>query len=315
VTRTAEILEHVPRALADWRADFLFFLRVECGLSRATIEAYGRDIRDLLVDLAERGVTEPGRITERHLTDHVIALSRERGLSASSVGRHVAALRVLFRWHQARHGGEASPAAHLEQPTKWQRLPGVLSPLQMRKLIDASRPPEGASDGLRYRDYAMLELIYASGLRASEVGGLTLSGVLRDIRSLRVLGKGDKTRLVPMGEPAALAVDRYIKGWRPAVLRPDGRDKGRVFLSRTGRPIERTSVWRVVTRWARVAGLGEVHPHMLRHSFATHLLQGGADLRAVQEMLGHSDISTTQIYTHVDKETLRDVHAAFHPRK
>jgi integrase/recombinase XerD len=160
----------------------------------------------------------------------------------------------------------------------------------------------------------MLELMYACGLRASEVCQVGDRDLIDSVRTLRVMGKGQRERLVPVGRPALDAVEQYRKQVRPSLVRPDGRDKGRLLLSRTGRPLERVAVWQIVRRWAEVAGVRGVHPHRLRHSFATHLLSGGADLRVVQELLGHADISTTQIYTHVDQRRLKSVHAKFHPR-
>ena len=183
----------------------------------------------------------------------------------------------------------------------------------MRKLIEAANEATGR---LWLRDRAMLELMYAAGLRASEVGALKFAAWKRDLSVILVDGKGDKQRLVPVGKPAVQAVEAYLQALYPTLTRfGDGRDKGGLLLSHTGRPLTRVAVWQIVRKHAEAAGLEHVHPHMLRHSFATHLLQGGADLRVVQELLGHSNIGTTQIYTHVDSRHLRDVVMKHLPRE
>jgi integrase/recombinase XerD len=228
-------------------------------------------------------------------------------------------VRVFCRWLHARGLVAEDPSQILERPTRWKKLPGVLSPKQLKALIESPRPEAARKDGpeqppLWLRDRAMLELMYASGLRASEVGALGLTDLHDTLGVVRVTGKGNKQRLVPVGKPAQNAIRAYMSECRVVLVRPDGRDKGRLLLSRSGRPLERVAVWQIVKRHAATAGLRDVHPHMLRHSFATHLLAGGADLRVVQELLGHADISTTQIYTHVDRSRLRDVHRKHHPR-
>jgi integrase/recombinase XerD len=319
----------LPAAWEEQRRAFLAFIRVECGLSPNTLEAYDRDLRDLASDLAGRGVDTPSSISARHLSQHLSGLKTERGMAASSVIRHMATVKVFCRWLCARGRLVEDPAEVLERPTRWKRLPGILSPKQLKSLIEAPQPAPAADQGsqeadgdlpspagppLWLRDRAMLELMYASGLRASEVGDLHVTDLHDTLGVVRVTGKGRKQRLVPVGKPAQAAIRRYLAECRPALARPDGRDKGRLLLSRTGRPIERVAVWQIVKRHAAAAGLRHVHPHMLRHSFATHLLIGGADLRVVQELLGHADISTTQIYTHVDRSRLKDVHRKHHPR-
>jgi integrase/recombinase XerD len=306
----------LPHGLARARKLFLDFIRVECGLSRNTLEAYTRDLDDLLVELARAGVTDPGAITPRLLAEHLARLKTDRGLIATSIIRHLATTRIFCRWLVAREMLGSNPAEPLERPMRWQKLPGVLSPRQMKAILAAPAPgaPQGPDNGLWQRDRAMLELMYACGLRASEVCQVGERDLIDTLRTLRVMGKGQRERLVPVGAPAMAAVDAYRAEVRPQLLRPDGRDKGRLLLSRTGRPLERVAVWQIVRRWAETAGIRGCHPHRLRHSFATHLLSGGADLRVVQELLGHADISTTQIYTHVDQRRLKSVHAQFHPR-
>jgi len=281
-------------------------------MAKATQDAYRRDLADLVNDLDGDGVTDVTAVTSRMLADHLRRLHTERGLQASSVARHLATLRVFFRFLCANGAIEQDPARLLEAPSRWRRLPGVLTPMQMRTLLDAPCP---AMSGLWQRDRAMLELMYAAGLRASEVGALSVRDVNLTINVVKVTGKGGKQRLVPIGAPAVDAVRTYLGDLHRTLLeRSCGRDQGRLLLSATGRPLERVAVWQIVRRCAAYAGLHSVHPHKLRHSFATHLLSGGADLRIVQELLGHSDISTTQIYTHVDQSRLREVVERHHPR-
>ena len=284
---------------------FLIYLRVEAGLSKGTLTAYRRDLELLGQDLADGGVSDVTAIEPRDLAAHLKRLHRDRGMQPSSIARHLSAIRMLFRWLEANGHLVQSPASPLVTPTRWQRLPGVLSPGKMRKLLASAG--EGA-DRLWQRDCALLELMYAAGLRASEVGTLRRDAWRADLGVLLIDGKGGKQRLVPVGKPAIAAVEQYLEGLYPALTRfKDGRDKGALLLSHSGRPLTRVAVWQIVGRCAKRAELGHVHPHMLRHSFATHLLQGGADLRVVQELLGHSDIGTTQIYTHIDSRHLRDV--------
>ena len=292
--------------------DFLAYLRVEAGLAHATLEAYERDLRDLTDHLLSLEVNDPGEVTPHHLADHVRYLHRAREMEPTSIARHLATLRVFFRFLLANRIIRDDPTRLLETPTRWKRLPGVLSPKQMKVLLDAPKPETGK---LWIRDKAMLELMYAAGLRASEVGALRVNEYNQELGVLIVTGKGSKQRLVPIGKPARQWTQRYMQELRGELLRcNDGRDQKRLLLSSTGRPLERVAVWQIVRRNALRAGLRDVHPHKLRHSFATHLLIGGADLRVVQELLGHCDISTTQIYTHVDRTHLRDVVRKHHPR-
>ena len=302
------------------RRAFINYLRIECGLLPATIAAYTRDLEQLMLDLQELGVEDMTATLPEQLIGHVRRMSSERGYNASTVSRHLATIKVYFRWLLATGQIDDNPGDHLDQPTKWKRLPGVLTPSQVRKLLEAPQPPEKATKAppLWLRDRAILELMYASGLRASEVGQIGLIDIMEKIGVVRVLGKGDKQRLVPMGRPAQRALQQYLDECRPMLITAERaaerRDKGKLFLSRTGHPIERVRVWQIVKHWAKLAGLPKTYPHMLRHSFATHLLAGGADLRIVQELLGHSDITTTQIYTHVDRTKLHHTVRKLHPR-
>jgi integrase/recombinase XerD len=307
----------LPRGLHRAADNFAVYLRVECGMRPATLQGYGRDLRDLMLYLAGQGLSEPGQIRAEDLSGHLAALRSERKMEASSVARHRATIRVFCRWLQANKIIAENPAENLEPPTRWKRLPSTLGPAQVRRLVEApdgtgqrpDRPP------LWLRDRAILELLYSSGLRASEVTSITLRSVDPAIGGVLVTGKGDKQRLVPIGAPARRALDEYLNECRPKLVSALRRDPGTVFLSRSGGALERVALWQIVKKWAARAGLHDVHPHMLRHSFATHMLVGGADLRVLQELLGHADISTTQIYTHVDRRHLKQVHKKFHPRE
>ncbi len=318
VPRAATAKPALPPPLEKLRRGFLTFIRIECGLSANTLAAYDRDLSELLRDAAQRGRAGANDLTPRDLADHLASLRTGRGLSGTSVIRHMATIKVFGRWLTSTGLVDENPAELLERPTRWRKLPGVLSPNQVKKLLAA---PAGAADDaqdagppMHLRDRALLELLYACGVRASEVAGLEVRSFHESLSVVLVTGKGNKQRIVPVGKPAADAVREYLDLCRPRLVREDGRDRGRLLLSRTGRPLERVAVWQIVKRNAAAAGLAKVHPHVLRHSFATHLLGGGADLRVVQELLGHADISTTQVYTHVDSARLKDVHRRFHPR-
>jgi len=303
----------IPDALERPRRDFLAFLRVEAGLSPATLRAYRADLQDLFVDLLDLGLAAPAAISVEVLREHLRRLSREKNLDPVSIARHLASIRMFCRFLVARGWIADDPSRLLERPTTWRRIPDALSPRQMRTLVESPCPETGP---LWIRDRALLELMYACGLRATEACTLKVNDLHFELRSVSVFGKGSKHRVVPMGGPAIEWSRRYLDEVRPQLAEhEDRRDAHRLLLSASGRPLERTSVWRIVRRCARHAGLGEVHPHMLRHSFATHLVGGGADLRVVQELLGHADIGTTQIYTHVDRTQLREVVKECLPRR
>lgn len=307
----------MPIAFEAQAAGFFGYLRVECGLAANTLDAYRRDLRDLAVDLAGRGLSGFHDAAPRHLVEHLSALRSGRALSSASVARHLAAIRMLYRFLLSEGRIESDPTEWLERPSQWKRLPGLLSLDKVLALLEAPKPPPPESEAgpaLWLRDRAILEFMYACGLRASEVGALRLTDVQPTLGVVTVTGKGNKQRLVPYGRPAGHALERYLRECRGALAREDGRDQKRLFLSRTGRPLERVAIWQIVKRHAAAAGLRDVHPHLLRHTFATHLLSGGSDLRVVQELLGHSNIATTQIYTQVDQPRLREIHKRFHPR-
>ncbi len=317
-----------PDAFAGIAKRFEAFCRIECGLAANSVEAYGRDLRDLFSDLVASGRGSIGDVTARDLVVHLAGLRNQRHMASTSVIRHLATIRVFFRWLESTGLIASNPADDLDRPTRWKKLPGVLSPRQMKQLVDAPKPDPKAEPGkggasplpLWLRDKAMLELMYACGLRASEVAGLRIGDFHPNLGVVTVTGKGNKQRLVPVGKPAQAAVRQYLDECRPVLVRGTGkaarpdRSDGRLLLSKTGRPLERVAVWQLVRKNARLAGLPRVHPHLLRHSFATHLVGGGADLRVVQELLGHADIATTQIYTHVDSGRFREIQKKFHPR-
>lgn len=287
--------------------DFLTHCRVECGFSPATLSAYAADLRDLWVWMVDAGHRAGWQqLDHERLVAHLRSLT-EGGLQDSSVARHTATLRVFCRFLAATGHTQSDAAERLRQPKTWKRLPHVLGPEDVATLLAAPDP----GSPLHLRDVALLELLYAGGLRASEAAGLQIGAVSPRLRVVRVLGKGNKERILPLGEPCMLAIDRYERELRPKLAAPKQRA---LFVSRTGQPITRVVVWQIVKRHATAAGLHDVHPHTLRHSFATDLLAGGADLRVVQDLLGHADLGTTEIYTHVDRSRLADVVARCHPR-
>jgi integrase/recombinase XerC/integrase/recombinase XerD len=298
-----------PRMTPAWEAALTRFGReLETrGASRHTLRAYGGDLAELAEWASDRG-SDPGELTYRDLRAYASALS-ERGLARASLARKLAAVRG-FHDHLVRIGGAPqNPAELLPSPKRAARLPRVLSPDQVASLLD--RIP--ASGPLEIRDKAMLELAYACGLRAEEIVELDAEAVDFESEEIRVTGKGSKTRIVPLGEPAQRALDRYLRVARPAL--DAGRSERALFLSRRGRRLSPSDVRRRLGRWVREAAIaGHVSPHTLRHSFATHLLEGGADLRSIQELLGHSSLSTTQVYTRVEPQRLRREYARSHPR-
>ena len=287
---------------------FCDFLTLEHGLSPQTLEAYRRDM-DRLVDFATaKGSMAPLDVNSRLLRDFVYHL-KDIGLAPASIRRNISAARTYFRFLLADGIVARDPSERLETPKRWRTLPDVLTVDETIRLLAAPT----FDDPLAFRDRAMLELAYGAGLRVSEWITLGVRDVLMEDRLVRVFGKGSKERLVPIGRSAIGAVATYIRELRPKLEKGSG--KGVLLLNARGAPLSRMGAWKLLRKYVERAGIDkQVSPHTLRHSFATHLLEGGADLRAVQEMLGHADISTTQIYTHVDREYLRKVHRQFHPR-
>jgi integrase/recombinase XerD len=291
-----------------WLEAFRDFLALESGHSANTVESYLRDLRRLGEFAASRGVRDPDRLTRSLLRDFVYLL-KDLGLSPASIRRGVSAIRTYFGFLVGEGRVAADPSDRLESPRRGRVLPETLSVREVETLLGALQ----VDQPLAWRDRALLELAYGAGLRVSELCALNLTDLLLSENLVRVFGKGGKERLVPIGRSVIGAVSVYLHTMRPTLDR--GKSRGRVFLNARGQPLSRVGAWGIVKRATQRAGITKrVTPHTLRHSFATHLLEGGADLRAVQEMLGHADLSTTQIYTHVDREYLRSVHKQFHPR-
>jgi integrase/recombinase XerD len=284
------------------------FLTLEQGASGRTIEAYRRDVARLVDYGRTRGTSLPADITSKLLREFVFHL-KDVGLAPSSIRRNISAVRTYFRFLLAEGAVARDPSERLETPKRWRTLPEVLTVDEVSRLIAAPT----LDDPLVFRDRAMLELAYGAGLRVSEWITIGVRDVMLEDKLVRVFGKGSKERLVPIGRSAIGAIATYTRELRPRLEKGGG--KGVLFLNARGEPLTRMGAWKILRRYVERAKIEKhVSPHTLRHSFATHLLEGGADLRAVQEMLGHADISTTQIYTHVDREYLRQVHKQYHPR-
>jgi len=288
--------------------EFRDFLSFERGLSVRTIDAYLGDLRKLVGPGAAAGAAAPHDLTYEMLRDHLAALS-ESGLAPATVSRAVSSIRGYFRFLLEDGILEVDPSERLETPRGGRPLPDVLSVAEVESLLEAVTPERTFA----FRDRAILEVLYGCGLRVSELCALSTRDTDLEAGLVRVFGKGSKERFVPLGADARYAIRRYLRESRPRLDR--GSSEGRVFLNRAGGSLSRMGVWKILRHYVERAGITKrVTPHTLRHSFATHLLEGGADLASVQEMLGHADISTTEIYTHVDRSHLRQVHREHHPR-
>lgn len=299
-----------PATPSDTQIDrFLAYITVEKGLAANTIEAYGRDLADLRRYLATQDMDDLSIAGSRHIIGFLTML-RDRGLSARSQARILTTLRRFYQFLEREEMlSGTNPTAHLQLPKIGRRLPQVPSQQQVKAVLEL---PDNDSD-LGIRNLAMLELLYASGLRVSELIGLEVKQVNLEAGFLRVRGKGGRERLVPLGSSAKKKIIRYLQTARPTLLK--GRASSYLFLTRSTKPMTRQAFWQLLRHYALQSDAGgKFYPHALRHAFATHLLEGGADLRAVQAMLGHVDIATTQLYTHLSSERLREVHKKFHPR-
>ena len=297
-----------PNALNRLIDRFITYLLVEKGLSKATLESYSRDLLRYAAFLVRCGRPTVSEADTPLILKHLIEL-RAQGLGTRSRARHLVSLRGFYRFLAQENVLSADPSKLIDLPKVQLTLPDVLSVEEVRRLLNApqSRNPQGI------RDAAMLEVLYAAGLRVSELVGLKLQDVRLDAGVVRVMGKGSKERVVPIGQYAREKLLFYLGNGRNLMLK--NRTSPFLFIARAGRPITRQGFWKLLRRYAEAAGLAKnITPHSLRHSFATHLLEGGADLRAVQVMLGHADIATTQIYTHVANDRLREIHRRFHPR-
>jgi integrase/recombinase XerD len=296
------------RARAFLLARFTDYVSLEQGLSVNTIEAYRRDLARFAEFAEAKGIAAPGDISARALREFVYHL-KDLGLSPASIRRNISAIRTYFRFLLGDAIVVKDPSERLDTPQKWRTLPEVLSVEEIQKLLASPT----LDDTLVFRDRAMLELAYGAGLRVSEWITIGVRDIMLADGMVRVFGKGSKERLVPIGRSAIGALAVYLRELRPKLEKGNG--KGVLFLNARGTPLSRMGAWKILDGHVKRAGITKhVSPHTLRHSFATHLLEGGADLRAVQEMLGHADIATTQIYTHVDREYLRSVHRSYHPR-
>lgn len=295
--------------MKEYVEEFIEHLSIERGLSKNTLLSYRRDLSAYVLFLSqEKGVSVPGSVTREMIADF-LQHRKKAGNATVSICRQLSAVRMFHRFLVRENLSVSDPSELIETPKAWKKVPDVMSQQEVSSLIAAAAGIKSADA----RDRAILELFYASGLRISELTDLTVDRVNFEAGVVRCLGKGSKERLVPFGSKARQAMQEYMDGARAGILR--GKMSSHVFVSRLGRGMTRQGVWKIIKFYVRKAGLkAAVKPHTLRHTFATHLLSHGADLRSVQEMLGHSDISTTQIYTHVDRDRLRGVHKDFHPR-
>ena len=288
---------------------FLNFLSVERGLAGNTISSYRNDLGRFISYLSGRKIVSMGSVKKDDLVSFLMYL-KDKGLAANSISRNLAAIKTFYKFLVNERMVTENIAAILESPRLWKKLPDTLSLDEVERLIDA---PD-ARNWMGIRDKATLELLYATGMRVSEIADLKISGINMDVGFIRCVGKGSKERIIPFGRRAKDAVKRYLEKSRARLAKKGDQDPV-LFLTRLGKRMSRQSFWKMVKRYAKKAGINkDITPHTLRHSFATHLLERGADLRIVQEMLGHSDISTTQIYTHIDKERLKAIHHKYHPR-
>ena len=299
--------EGAHREATRWQEDFADYLRTECHLAANTVAAYRRDLAKFFTWLGSRRMQS---LSVSELAGYSAWLA-EQSLAPKSITRHVASLKVFFKYLQLEGAITDNQAALLGTQKLWQKVPQVLSVAQIDQLLAAPR----AADGWWRRDRAILELLYATGCRVSELSGLKLRDLHLAERYCICHGKGDKQRIVPLGRRAVAAVERYLDEERPRLAARRSPASDAVILSARGLPLRRERIWELIKRYATRTGMpGDISPHTLRHCFATHVLGGGADLRQVQELLGHASIATTQIYTHVDHTRLKKVHQQFHPR-
>ena len=288
--------------------EFREYLQFERGVSPRTLDAYGRDLQRMVEYAQRKGVDDVAILTASQLREFVYEM-KDSGLAATSIRRTLSGIRTYFAFLIAEGIVKSDPTEKVEMPKTWRRLPGVLSREEVEKILEAPQ----IGEKMYWRDKALLEFAYASGVRVSELAALKVRDVDLNEGVAVVFGKGAKERVVPIGRAAQRALDIYIRELRPGLARREA--EGVVFLNAQGRKLTRMGIWKILQKHVKRSGVKRrVTPHTLRHCFATHLLEGGADLAAVQEMLGHADISTTQIYTHVDREYLRDIHKRYHPR-
>ena len=294
--------------ITDNIEEFINYLAVERGLANNTLLAYRRDLLKYARFLKKKNVSDADSVIRKYVTDFMHD-QKERNLSTNSICRALAAIKTFHRFLVRERLAKEDPTNLVETPKLWKRIPDVLTSSEIEAMIDASK----GRGWQAIRDKAILELFYASGMRVSELSNLKLENLDLEIGFVRCIGKGNKERIIPIGRRAREATANYCENVRVKLAK--NALPVQLFLSRLGKKISRQSIWKIIKQHAKKANIKkEIKPHTLRHSFATHLLENGADLRSVQEMLGHADISTTQIYTHVDKERLKSVHREFHPR-
>ena len=292
----------------DLLDSFLSYLVVEKGLSENTLESYGRDLKKFLLFIKSRGITSAREVKYGDILDFMTR-SREEGLNATTIVRSMVSVKQFFKYLLSEKVLSEDPTAHIKTPKMKKAIPGVISLDDVESILGA--PDESTPEGLR--DAAMLEILYATGIRVSELIGLKLNDVNFELGFVVVYGKGSKERVVPIGDKAREKLLSYLRDSRPSLLK--GREAKALFVTRRGAGMTRQGFWKIIKAQALKAGVTKkISPHTLRHSFATHLLERGADLRTIQVMLGHSDISTTQIYTHVESERLKEIHKKYHPR-
>ncbi len=286
---------------------FIDYLRVEKGLASNSVNAYRHDLLKYLVFLGGKNISRPNKIERKHITDFLFLLRNK--ISPRSVSRHLSSVRSFHKFLLREKISSSDPSGLIESPKLEQKIPGVLSFEEVSRILKS--PNLHNHHGLR--DKALLELMYAAGLRVSEIAGLKLADLNFEVGFLKCKGKASKERIVPLGKFARKYLIRYIEKARPRLLKSGSSDN--LFVAQGVKSLSRQSIWKTIKKMVKKAGIKKkVSPHTLRHSFATHLLEGGADLRSVQEMLGHSSITTTQIYTHVNKRRLKEIHSKYHPR-
>jgi len=293
----------------EWIEKFLDYLSVERGLALNTISSYRRDLKIFQKYLREVIKIQSWEAVSRPQINSFLLKRREEGVNPATVARELVAIKMFFRFLAQEGEIKENPTAVIETPRLWKRLPQSLSVEEIEKIIKAPL----SNSPLGYRDRTCLELLYATGMRVSETADLKLNDLNLDVGFVRCRGKGEKERIVPLGKMAMRYLKDYLSEIRPALVKKSPQTY--LFLSRLGKKMSRQSIWKMIKKYARRAGIKKgIGPHTFRHSFATHLLEGGADLRVVQEMLGHANISSTQVYTHVNKERLKAIHKMFHPR-
>ncbi|HTY45314.1 MAG TPA: site-specific tyrosine recombinase XerD [Patescibacteria group bacterium] len=287
---------------------FLNYLSVERGLARNTILSYGDDLHYYMDFIQQRKIEALAKTTKNDVVDFML-YEKDKGLSANSVARRLAAIKTFYRFLVREHILKNDPTSLVESPKLWKKIPDTLSLNE----VDALLAQPDLRDVQGIRDKAIMETLYATGMRVSEAVNLKLENVNLDVGFLRCIGKGNKERVIPLGKKAIHSLHRYLEAGRPELL--GKKESEFLFINRFGKKLSRQSFWKLIKRYAKVARIKKtMKPHILRHSFATHLLEHGADLRSVQEMLGHANISTTQIYTHVSKDRLKAIHRTYHPR-